>query len=216
VRIESGECDRVIVSAAEEQSPLVNEAYAHCGHHYRRSSNGAGPQSTAGLPFDDRGFATGCGAVTLILESRDSADHRAARHRAVVKQSASCTLGPHMDARHRIELARRIGESLVDAKFIVSSANATAIDRIELAALAGSPAVITSMAGHIAETFSVTPLAALAAVLLTGRAPRLLGNGIARHEHLNSAAGNEAADSFAILCADYAGGLTVACLDRIK
>ena len=62
-RIASGEWDRAIVSAAEEYSPLVNAAYEHWGLH---------STSEPAAPFSGQsgGFVAGCGAVTLVLESR--------------------------------------------------------------------------------------------------------------------------------------------------
>src|SRR5207249_4669802 len=79
---------------------------------------------------------------------------------------------------------RRVLRDLGNPRFVVSSANVTWIDRVEAAALrhvameapaSKSRALISSIYGYVAETFSTCPLAALAAVLLTGRLPALFG-----------------------------------------
>ena len=50
-----------VVSAGEEYSPLVNETYRHCGVYTGKESS---------TPFGATGgFASGCGAVTFVLES---------------------------------------------------------------------------------------------------------------------------------------------------
>jgi hypothetical protein len=63
---------------------------------------------------------------------------------------------------------------------------------------------VSSLDGHLAETFSVGPLAAVAAVLLTRRMPPLFGEGPGGD--LLPATGAEAAgDPIAVLCTDYVG-----------
>jgi hypothetical protein len=113
---------------------------------------------------------------------------------------------------------------------VVSSANGTWVDRVEAAALrhAGSrggdsPAsasarprtVVSSLYGHVAETFSVGPLAAVAAVLLTGKLPALFGPGPGGPEGgrggeraaglARATASQTPPESFGVLCSDYAG-----------
>ena len=55
----------------------------------------------------------------------------------------------------------------------------------------------------MAETFSVMPLAGLAAGLVTGRLPRLCGAGALGD--VNAADGSTAAGEFGVLCSDVAG-----------
>jgi hypothetical protein len=119
-------------------------------------------------------------------------------------------------------------------RFVVSSANGTWIDLAEAAALRDAAAaarrdtapnrgrpgdspgiVVSSIYGHVAETFSVGPLAAAAAVLLTGRLPALFGDGpdghgsrdgcAARATRARGSDGIVAPTDFGVLCTDYAG-----------
>ena len=114
--------------------------------------------------------------------------------------------------------ARAVSELLEEIeapRAIMSSANATWIDAQELAGIrhfaAGreiSPA-ISSMYGHLAETFSVMPLAGIAAGLLSGRLPRLWSSA-----DVTNADGE--ADEFAVLCSDYTGVCSAASVRRIS
>jgi len=136
------------------------------------------------------------------------------------------------EARQDVAAAERVLRDLGSPRFVVSSANGTWIDRVEAAALrhvAGeapaskSRAVVSSIYGYVAETFSTCPLAALAAVLLTGRLPALfgpgpgLGNGCAAGPI--GASGTEGrATPFGVLCTDYAGlvsGCRIALCERV-
>ena len=74
------------------------------------------------------------------------------------------------------------------------------------------------MYGLAAETFSASPLAAIAAVLLSGKLPRLVG-GAWNQSGARAATGEEtvgaAAGSFAAICTDFTGcvsGVRVAAL----
>jgi hypothetical protein len=71
------------------------------------------------------------------------------------------------------------------------------------------------MHGHIAETFSAGPLAAIAAVLLTGKLPALFA---APEKGLRGAARTDTrVRDFGVLCTDYAGpvaGCRVALKER--
>jgi hypothetical protein len=79
----------------------------------------------------------------------------------------------------------------------------------------GTPPVVSSLYGHVAETFSAGPLAAVAAVLLTGRLPALFG---AAPPGLAGARRDGArAPSFGVLCTDYTGlvsGCRIAAAER--
>jgi 3-oxoacyl-[acyl-carrier-protein] synthase II len=197
-RIASGEWDRAIVSAAEEYSPLVNAAYGHWGLH---------TSGEPALPFSGGvgGFVAGCGAVTLVLESDASVAARGVKPRGRVVSST----GPL--ALFSTGRLRRgdIPERLRECGSVVCSANGTWLDRLEAAAIARrSSQKVTSLSGHLPEIHSVMSLAAIAAVLLTSRLPRLLhdGNG----GKVNPASGKEGVDEFTVLCSDYSGLVSAA------
>jgi hypothetical protein len=90
---------------------------------------------------------------------------------------------------------------------VISSANGTRIDRAELAALrrACPGATVSSIYGHVAESFSVTPLLGIAATLLAGRLPALRGGSIDPTTGLTPATGAETPESVVALCSDYTG-----------
>lgn len=202
-RIAAGEWDRAVVSAGEEYCPLVNETYRHCGVY-------AGED--CGTPFGGgNAFATGSGAVTLILESRASIVSRSSMSgggnpRGTVERCASAA--SFREKRAEVESVMRVLRDLGQPGAVISSANGTWIDRAEAAALrhggssAGNAATVSSIYGHLAETFSAGPLAAIAAVLLTGRIPALFGAGVSG---LRTAGAMEETRSFGVLCTDYTG-----------
>jgi 3-oxoacyl-[acyl-carrier-protein] synthase II len=200
MRIGAGTWDRAVVSAGEEFSPTVNAAYKHCGVY-------AG--ANAGAPFTrGEGFASGCGAVTFILESADSVAARGGRSRGTVLASASAAPGEGGE----VSGAERVLAELGDPRYVLASANGTWIDRVEAAGIrhsarrAGRPAVVSSPYGHIAETFSVNALAGIAAVLLTGRLPSLLGPAPAENDtEVAATTDNELVTTFAALSTDYTG-----------
>ena len=179
-RIAAGQCDRAIVGAAEEYCEPVNQAYAHCGLY--APQNAAEP--FAAMKDNHSGdapqtFAVGCGAVALVLESRSSVEARQARVRGSIEKYAAASPA---EGRN-IQSAGRLLEELGDPAAVVCSANGTWIDRVEAAALrlssrrGGREPAVWSIGGHIAECFSVTPLAAMSAVLLGGKLPALFGPG---------------------------------------
>ena len=216
-RIACGEWERAVVSAGEEYCPLVNAAYRHCGLY--AGADAADPFSRGA------GFVTGGGAVTLVLESDRSMQARgpAAKPRGVVEACASAA--SFGERRQEIALAEQVLRELGNPASVITSANGTWIDRVEAAALrqvarSGAKPVVTSLYGYIAETFSVGPLAAVAAVLLTGRLPALFGPGPDGHDRVapgRTAAGDRTsalaragalqplAGSFGVLCTDYVG-----------
>jgi len=150
-RIAIGEWDRAIVGAAEEYSTLVNDAYRHWGL-YRGKSSPAFSQGG--------GFAVGCGAVTLVLECASSIESRGAKTRGKI----SAASGP----------VTRMLKRWANSGRIISSANGTWLDRLESMTarrLGAKGCAAGSLASYIPECFSVTPLAGLAAGLLTRRIP---------------------------------------------
>ena len=188
-RIAQGRWDRAVVSAGEEFSEVVNAGYRHCGLH------------AADREGDDggNGFVAGCGAVTLILESRESLQRRggSARPHGRILGGASAAPGEGGE----IDAAARVLGDLGDAGAVLGSANRTWVDRAESAAVRlsarrrGREVATASLGATFAETFSVTPLVGVAAVLLTGRLPM---------SDLPHAEGT-GADGVAVLCTDYAG-----------
>jgi 3-oxoacyl-[acyl-carrier-protein] synthase II len=146
LRIASGQWDRAIVGAAEEYLPLINDAYRH-----------------AGL-YGDGGFATGSGAVSLVLESEDSARARGARILGTIAGGASARIrGSARDA------VRSVLDRLGPADRVYSSANGTWIDRAERV----TPETVSS-AKLRPELFSVGPLASLPDGLAAGVSPFVL------------------------------------------
>ncbi len=204
MRIAGGEWDRAIVGAAEEYSALINETYRRWGLY-------AGSTSS---PFGKGcGFAAGSGAVTFVLESASS---MAARN-IVPRGQVLSAYGPaSLNGQKSTEA---IWKALGAPRFILSSANCTWLDRMESAAIrrGTSGAIVSSLYGYIAETFSVMPLAAIASVLLTGRMPNM-------HSHLPEsklvpARGEEHPEVFTSLASDYTAvlsGVTIALPDRAR
>jgi 3-oxoacyl-[acyl-carrier-protein] synthase II len=195
-RIAQGRWDRAVVSAGEEFCQTVNDAYRHCGLY-------AGEQ--ASLPFGEMtggGFAVGCGTITLILESRESADARGARPRGVV--GAGATAFPAEG--HEVAQAARVLHALGDPVAVLSSANGTWIDRVETAAAkvaarargTGEP-TLSTLCGYFAETFSVTPLLGVAAILLGRALPQTFG------PTATDAAVSDLSGGAAVLSTDYTG-----------
>jgi 3-oxoacyl-[acyl-carrier-protein] synthase II len=192
-RVAAGEWDRAVVGAGEEYSRVVNDAYRHCGLY----------AGAAGA----RGFFTGCGAVTLVLESRRSIAARGgpAPRGAVEAWSSAASF---RELRGEIESARRVLRDIGSPRHVIGSANGTWIDRAETAAVRHSierreaPRTYATLNGHMAETFSVNPLAAVAAVLLTGRVPALLGP---VPPGLSAPDDADRPRSVGVLCTDYAG-----------
>jgi hypothetical protein len=92
---------------------------------------------------------------------------------------------------------------LGDPPAVLASANGTWIDRAEAGAArisskrAGREVSLSTLCGHFAETFSVTPLAGIAAVLLGKGLPQRWGE----------VRVNERGDvrDVAVLCTDYTG-----------
>jgi 3-oxoacyl-(acyl-carrier-protein) synthase len=170
-RIAQGRWDRAVVSAGEEFCQTVNDAYRHCGH----------------------GFPIGCGAVTLILESRASVEARGGRVRGRVVSAAGAAPGEGRE----VEAVARVICELGAPAAVLGSGNATRLDRVEAAAVrlagerVGRELTMSTLEGAFAETFSVTPLLGVAAVLL--------GRGLPRAGSADAAAG------VAVLGTNYTG-----------
>jgi len=183
-RIASGEWDRAIVSAGEEFSALVNQAYAHWKLH--------APCATGNV-FDSHGqFAAGCGAATFILESTLSMQQRGGRPRGKIVS----TWGPR---------TRPPRHGWLGTQNALSSANRTWLGRMEAAAIRRggiSQPVVSSLAGQFPELFSVTPLAGIAAVLMTGKLPQFHSDASppAQMKFAHSA---QQVESFTVLASDY-------------
>jgi 3-oxoacyl-[acyl-carrier-protein] synthase II len=199
LRIAGGDWDRAIVAAAEEYNPVINAAYGHCGVY-------AGAERST--PFaGEHGFVAGGAAVALILESGESLASRGGgrvRGRVLDGAASRACSGDRTGAVR--DGLRRLGA----AGHVISSANGTWVDRAELAAVRRERggAVVSSVYGHVPETFSCGPLIGLAGVLLTGRMVRLVGDGLAGHSGVVAARGDETPGSVVALCTDYAGAVS--------
>jgi 3-oxoacyl-[acyl-carrier-protein] synthase II len=148
-RIASGHWNRSLVSAAEEFAPVVNAAYGHWGL------------------YGEKGFVVGSGAVTLLLEGRQSLETRGGRALASVVDAIGGTPGSRGPARAVRTVLQRVGAG----GLVIGSANGTWVDRVEAAAVRRYGGAIWSPYGAIAECFSALPLAGIAAVLLKSKAP---------------------------------------------
>jgi 3-oxoacyl-[acyl-carrier-protein] synthase II len=194
-RVAQGRWDRAVVSAGEEFSDIVNAAYRHCGLY----AGSKGDNSRAG-------FVTGCGAITLILESRESFERRGgSRARGILRAGASAAPGEGRE----IDAAARVLGDLGDARLVIGSGNGTWVDRVESAGAklfarrAGHEVQLLTLAQHFAETFSVTGLLGVAAGLLAG------GRVPGTHDVTPGVS-----DSFGVLCTDSTGtvaGVSVSC-----
>jgi 3-oxoacyl-[acyl-carrier-protein] synthase II len=195
LRIASGRWNRAVVSAAEEFVPVVNSAYASCQLH--------APPAARGPFAGEHGFAIGCGAVTLVLESRESLERRSGRSRGTIAACAGASLRPN----HALEDVARLLRAIGQPTHLISSACGTWVDRLEAAAITRqSPgAIVSSLAGYFPETFSVGPLAAVAAALLRKRLPTLSSEPIDLPGTLTAATGEEAIDSVGLLCTGFNG-----------
>jgi 3-oxoacyl-[acyl-carrier-protein] synthase II len=201
-RISRGEWDRAIVGSAEEHSKLLTEIYASCGLHATTQRN---------APFGDpTGFVACAGAVSFILESESAVQRRGAMPLARI--GACCS--------SRFDATNVPPMLAIDSRansHILTAANATRIDAMELATLSRSApgSHVGSIYGVIPECFSVMPIAAIASVLLSGRLPALpdasqpaiLKSGLLAPDDMNI-------DAFTVLCTDYAGQMSAMAMHR--
>ena len=152
--------------AAEESTDLIDKAYSTL---YASASEGnASPDE----PMNR--LANSSGAVALVLESRAGASRRKARQRGTVLRTTGVSWSGG-SARQRVSRMRDLVQRLGAIDLLTTSGNGTSVDRLELAAVRaayrghGAPPARTTPFGLVSETFSVGPLAALAASLLCRR-----------------------------------------------
>jgi hypothetical protein len=107
-------------------------------------------------------------------------------------------------------LVRQVGQRVGQNPLIVGSANGTWLDRVEGGAAQRAGAAIRSTYGHVAECFSALPLAGIAAVLLTGQAPRPPGSAGGRTEPLLPG------QAFCAVGADYSGVVSGVSLEPLE
>jgi len=176
-RIAAGEWSRAIVGAAEEYSPVVNEAYRRWGL------------------YGNEGFRASSGAVTLILESARSLESRSATPRGQVLNAVGGAKGCGPVAR----IARRVVEQLGRPPILLTSDNCTWIGRAEAIGAARRSAMTFRPYGQVAECFSVLPLAGIAAILLCGALPTRLADGSLHSDGISQA------DEFGVISTDYSG-----------
>ena len=158
LRIVTGQWDRAIVSAAEEFTPLASEAYAACG------------ESTA----SHCGFALGCGAVTMVLESESSLVARGGRSRGRITGVA----GGRFRSDHAVEdvadCLRRLSAKapVIGSWHNSGQSNGCWLDRLEADAIGRvGGAVAGSSSDRFPELFSVGPFASIASSLLQASGP---------------------------------------------
>ncbi|MDG2053699.1 MAG: beta-ketoacyl-[acyl-carrier-protein] synthase family protein [Phycisphaerales bacterium] len=200
--IASGRWDRVIVAAAEESYDTLINGHAHFG--LRSEAEGS-------LPFDTgSGFLNGPGAVAIILETEESAKFRGVDSRGTLLSSAT-ERGTRGDGRGLTKAVSNVLDRIGTTSNIMTSANGTVLDRIERAGIRRciqsesiSKPEVSSIYGYMAETFSVMPLASMAAVLLTGRMPHLLGPARDLGAYLKPAH-TTSIGAFSVLCTDITG-----------
>ena len=141
-RIASGEWERAVVGAAEEYSSQVDAAYRHW------------------IPSGELAPRSGAGAVTFLLESKASLESRRGRARGrILGGAGSASRGGNI-----ARLVRQVACQLSSPPLVIGSANGTWIDRAERAGLRG--ATVLAPDPHLAECYSVVPLAAIAGRLL--------------------------------------------------
>ena len=198
---------RVIVAAAEESYETLINGHAYFG----LRSRGEGS-----MPFDKgNGFVNGPGAVALILESEESAQHRGVASRGTVLGSTT-QRGIRGNGRSLTNAVSNVLDRVGATTHIMTSANGTVLDRIENAGIrrrvqqtGNIQPHVSSIYGYMAETFSVMPLASLSSVLLTGRIPDLLGPARGLGPSLQASHG-QVTDAFSVLCTDITGLATAA------
>ncbi len=199
-RIASGEWDRAIVGAGEEEFDIVRKAYQHCGLAAKAEPSGA----FAG----ENGFLCAGGAAAIVLESQSAVQARGGKPIGRITHA-----GFVRGDRNR--LTTSIAELLkqIDAPpAVLSSAAGVWLDRLEADALSSAGVKsVSSIAGYVAETFSATPLMGTAAVLAARSLPRLLSypTGLGS---MSAADGSQKLDRFAAICSDPTGiasGVTI-------
>lgn len=193
-RIRAGQCERAIAGGGEEYNDVVTEAHRRCG---AGAAEGCPPFSGTS------GCASSAGAVLFVLESRQSMEARGGRAHGRIEATSAA----YGDPRSAVQSILRVLTDLDNPADIISSACGAWIDRAEALAIRVNPGArsVSSIHGHISETYSVGPLAGIAAALLGGKLPRLLGDGWDANSSVRAAAGDESIRSFAALCSDFSG-----------
>jgi 3-oxoacyl-[acyl-carrier-protein] synthase II len=148
-RISLGTWDRALVGAGEEYSDIISGIYRQCGG-------------------DEQPLSVGCGAVMLILESRESIESRGGRIRGRIDAVASAAPG-NINA----DEAQRVVCELGNVDELIRSESELAIDRMDArafrqAAEQTAGGNVSSLYGRVAECFSAGSLAGVAAALLNG------------------------------------------------
>lgn len=177
MRIGQGSWERALVGAGEEYGAIVTQSYAHC----MRADDHPDFEGPNGL-------ATGCGAVALLLESRDSVAARGGRVYGAIDASAFAAPGATDISRALRELGA------IDE--LILSRSGTVLDRAERRAVADAWPLtnrprLTSLYGRVTECFSAGPLAGVAAALLRGGLAEQPTDG-----------------PIGVACADVTGGVT--------
>lgn len=155
-RISLGTWDRALVGAGEEYSDIISGIYRQCG-------GGSEASAEAGAAL-----SVGCGAVMLILESRESVEARGGKIRGRVEAAASAapnSIDP--------DAAKRVIEELGAMDELIRSESELAIDRMDARpfrqiAEQSAGGNVSSLYGRVAECFSAGSLAGVAAAILNG------------------------------------------------
>lgn len=170
-RIAQGGWDRALVGAGEEHSTTVNVVYRTCrsGGEAKAAGDLAADGDAPGgpVPAAGDGFAVGCGAVMLVLESRQSVEARGGRILGRVDAAMSASPG-----RADSAAAARVIRGLGPLDELIRSESGLWVDRVEARALASlaadAPPVVSSLFGRVPEVYSAGPLAGVAAAVLNG------------------------------------------------
>lgn len=153
-RVASGEWERAIVGASEEEAPILTQAYAALGL-------AQAPEAPAGS-----GFVLGSGSVVLVLESRASMEARGGRARGTVLGWGATGYGQGGGALGAARLLRTLGPA--DAVFGSAALTRLACYETAIQRRSNVEGPLESIYPLIGDCFSVQPLASLAATLLTG------------------------------------------------
>ncbi len=186
-RVATGECERVIISAGEEATPLMKQIYGHLLRVGGRPIDADGGHS---LPTPS--FPCGSGAISFIIESEQTAAARGATVHGVIEAAGSVFIDS--DAMiDWVRLGRSLRQRIGTPKRWACLKGGTWLDRVE-SLVAGAGAVELDL--PLRESFSVTPLAAIAARLLDEDAG---SRGFAGRD-----------EAFGVICAGFEGQIAAA------